>query len=179
MLLILPKTLFKFLIGPNLMKAAGIATWFQFTQWQCQFCHQGQKRMVVWDYFAVSLRLFCRFVHYFAVDLFTILPQFGNYTLPHYMECSCIFCPNFENFCPNNGQFFSFGDVTASPASPCRTLMGIIKSLTTVAVSKTLSPRIMYFTSPPNSDCQQSDSNWRSCCSSSRDLYWGPAVRLY
>jgi len=38
-------------------------------------------------------------------------------------ECSCILWPNVENFCPNNGQFFSFGDMTASPASPCRTLM--------------------------------------------------------
>jgi len=44
----------------------------------------------------------------------------------HYLiacECSCILCPNFENFCPNNGQFFSVGDATASPASPRRTLM--------------------------------------------------------
>jgi len=41
----------------------------------------------------------------------------------HYLiacECSCILCPNFENFCPNSGQFFSVGDATASP---CRTLM--------------------------------------------------------
>ena len=45
----------------------------------------------------------------------------------HYLitcECSCILCPNFENFRTNNGQFFSVGYVTASPASPCRTLMG-------------------------------------------------------
>jgi len=44
----------------------------------------------------------------------------------HYLitcECSCILCPNFEKFCPNNGLFFSVGDATASPASPCRTLM--------------------------------------------------------
>jgi len=34
-------------------------------------------------------------------------------------------CPNFENFCPNNGQFFSVGDATASPASSCRALMGV------------------------------------------------------
>jgi len=27
------------------MKAAGTTTWFQFTQGQCLFCHQGQKRM--------------------------------------------------------------------------------------------------------------------------------------
>ena len=38
-------------------------------------------------------------------------------------ECSCILCPNVENFCPNIGQFFSVGDATTSPASPCRTLM--------------------------------------------------------
>jgi len=38
-------------------------------------------------------------------------------------ECSCILCPNFENFCPSNGQFVSVGDATASPASPSRTLM--------------------------------------------------------
>ena len=38
-------------------------------------------------------------------------------------ECSCILCPNFETFCPINGQFFNDGDATASPASPCRTLM--------------------------------------------------------
>jgi len=42
---ILPKTLLKFLVGPNSMKAVGITTWFQFTQGQCLFCHQGQKRM--------------------------------------------------------------------------------------------------------------------------------------
>jgi len=44
----------------------------------------------------------------------------------HYLdtcECSCILSPHFENFCPNNGQIFSVGDATASPASPCRTLM--------------------------------------------------------
>jgi len=38
-------------------------------------------------------------------------------------EGSCILCPNLKKFCPNNGQFFSVGDATASPASPCRTLM--------------------------------------------------------
>jgi len=38
-------------------------------------------------------------------------------------ECSCILCPNFENFCPNNGQYFSIGDATASP---CHTLMLVV-----------------------------------------------------
>jgi len=42
-------------------------------------------------------------------------------------ECSCILRPNFENFCPNNGQFVSVGDATASPASPCRTLIATPK----------------------------------------------------
>ena len=35
----------------------------------------------------------------------------------HYLitcERSCILCLNFENFFPNNGQFFSVGDATAS-----------------------------------------------------------------
>jgi len=40
-------------------------------------------------------------------------------------KCSCTLCSNFENFCPNNGQFISVGDAIASPASPCRTLMFI------------------------------------------------------
>jgi len=30
-----------------------------------------------------SLRLFCRFGHYFAVDLVIILPQFGKLALSH------------------------------------------------------------------------------------------------
>jgi len=38
-------------------------------------------------------------------------------------ECSCTIFPNVQNFCPKNGQFSIVGDATASPASPCRTLM--------------------------------------------------------
>ena len=38
-------------------------------------------------------------------------------------ECSCIICPNIQNFCPKNSQFYVVGDATVSPASPCRTLM--------------------------------------------------------
>jgi len=74
-------------------------------------------------YFAVkakewqnSLRLFCRFGHYFA-----LVGKIG--VISFTCECSCILCPNVENFCLNNGQFFSIGDATASLASPCRTLM--------------------------------------------------------
>jgi len=96
---------------PSLMKAVGITTWFQFTQAQCLFCQQGQKE---WQN---SLRLFCRwFGHYFAL--------FGKIdTTSLTRECSCMLCPNVENFCPNYGQFLSFGDAIASPASPCCTLM--------------------------------------------------------
>ena len=44
--------------------------------------------------------------------------------------CSCIICPNAENFCLNNGQFQNVGDATASAASPCCTLMvGSVKLL--------------------------------------------------
>jgi len=50
------------------MKAVGITTWFQFTQGQCLFCHQGQKE---WQN---SLRLFCRFGHCLTVDSAIILP---------------------------------------------------------------------------------------------------------
>jgi len=38
-------------------------------------------------------------------------------------ECSCEICPNRQNFCRNNGQFFSIGYATASRVSPSRTRM--------------------------------------------------------
>jgi len=63
-----------------------------------------------------SLRSFCRFGHYFAS-----VGEIDTASLTR--EYSYILCPNFENFCPNNGQFFSFRDATAFPASPCHTHM--------------------------------------------------------
>ena len=50
-----PKLEWSFLVGRNLMKAVGIATWFIFTQRHCLFWHQGQKKngKIVLDYFAV------------------------------------------------------------------------------------------------------------------------------
>jgi len=110
MFLILPKTLLKLFSGPNCMKAAGITTWYQFTQGQCLFGHQGQKE---WQ----------RFGHYFSVDLVIICLSLEN---RHYLiacECSCTLCPNLENFFSNNGQFFSVGHATASP---CRMLMPMV-----------------------------------------------------
>jgi len=110
MFLILPKIWMKFLVCPNLMKAAGITTWFQFTHGQCgvYFAIGAKNDKMVSDYFAV---------------LAIILPLIWlllclSLENRHYLitcECSCILCPNFENFCPNNGQFFSVGDATASP----------------------------------------------------------------
>ena len=91
------------------MKAAGITTFFQFTERQCLFCNHGQKRMAV---LAIILPL-----NWLLLCL--------SLEIRYYLtcECSCILCPNFEKFCPNNGQFFSVGDATACPATPCRTFM--------------------------------------------------------
>jgi len=45
-----------------------------------------------------SLRLFfCLF--------FALVGKMDNTSFT--CECGCILCPNVENFCPNNGQFFS------------------------------------------------------------------------
>ena len=85
MFLILSNTLLKFLVGPNLRKAAGITTWFQFTQGQCLFCHQGKT---FWP-------LFCRWFHYYFASVWKID------TTSLTCECSCILCPNFENLMAN------------------------------------------------------------------------------
>jgi len=94
------------------MKAAGITTWFQFTQGQCLFCHQGQRRMVE------TILPFSETILPLILLLFCLSLEKRLYLIA--CECSCILCPNFENFCPNNGQFLSVGDATASP---CHTLM--------------------------------------------------------
>jgi len=80
---------------------------------------------IVSDYFTVFPIICRRFGHYFA-----LVGKINPTSLTR--ECSCILRPNVENFCPNNGQFFSFGDATASPASPCRTLMTIIQAQITL-----------------------------------------------
>ena len=98
------------------MKAAGITTWFQFTQGSIYFAIREKKNgKIVSDYFAVSAIILP------LIWLLLCLSLENR----HYLtcECSCILCPNFENVCPNNGQFFSVGDATASPASPSHTLM--------------------------------------------------------
>jgi len=68
---------------------------------------------IVSDYFAVLAIILL---------LFCVTLENRHYLITY--ECCCILCPNCENFCPNDGQFFSVGVVTACPASSCRTLMG-------------------------------------------------------
>ena len=115
MFIILPKTLLKFFNWPKFYEGC----------WNCHMIpvHSravfilplGAKKngKIVSDYFAVLaiiLPLICL--------LFCLSFENRQYLIT--CECSCILCPNFENFCPNNGQFFSVGDAAASP---CRTLM--------------------------------------------------------
>jgi len=54
--------------------------------------------------------LFCRWFGYYFASVWKID------TISLTCEGSCILCPNYV-------QFFLVGDATASPASPCRTLM--------------------------------------------------------
>jgi len=118
MFLILPTTLLKFFSWPKFDEVFGFITWFRFTQGQCLFCHQGQKGMAKLSVVILPFcLLFCRWFGYYFALVWKID------TTSFICECSCIFCPNCENFCPNNGQFFNIGDANASPASPWCTLM--------------------------------------------------------
>jgi len=116
MFLILPKTLLKLFSWPKFdedcwndhmipvhSRAVSILPWVA-----------KKNGKIIWDYFAV-LAIILPLIWYHLVwkrDT-TLLTR----------EYSCTLCPNFENFCPNNGQFFSVGDATTSPASPCHTRM--------------------------------------------------------
>jgi len=89
------------------MKAVGSNTYSSSLKGNVYFAIRGKKQ---WQN---NLGIFCRFGHYFGLV--------GKIdTTSHTRDCSCILCPNVENFCPNNGQFFSVEDATASP---CCTLM--------------------------------------------------------
>jgi len=72
MFLILPKTLLKFFSWPK----------FDEGCWNCHINPIHSKAMFILPSGAKkwqnSLRLFCRFGQYFAVDLVIILPQFGK-----------------------------------------------------------------------------------------------------
>ena len=92
----LPKTWMKVFSWPKFEKAVAITTWFQFSQGQFLFHCQGQKE---WQN---SLRLFCRFGHYFALV--------GKIdTTPLTCECSCILCPNVENLARIMANFSALG----------------------------------------------------------------------
>jgi len=106
MFLILPKTLLKFF------------SWLKFDEdcWNYHMIPIHSRALFILPSLAKewqnSLRLFCRFGIFYC--------WFGYYfaltidTTSLTCECCCILCPNFENFCPNNGQIFSVGDATAS-----------------------------------------------------------------
>jgi len=57
------------------------------------------------------------FGYNFAVDLVDFALVWKMDTTLLTCEYSCILCPIFENFCPNNGQFFSIG-VRPHPLHP-------------------------------------------------------------
>jgi len=118
MFLILPKTLLKFFGWPKFDEGYWNYHMIPVHSRAVFILPSGAKknRKIVSDYFAVWSLLCHWFGYYFA-------SVWKMNTTSLTCECSCILCPNFENFCPNNGQFFSVGDVTASPAFPCRTLM--------------------------------------------------------
>jgi len=110
MFLILPKTLLKFFSWPKFDEGCWNYHMIPVHSRAVFFCHQEQKRIAV---LAIILLL---------IWLLVCLSLENRYYLIT-CECSCILCPNFEIFCSNNGQFFSVGDATASPASPCHMLM--------------------------------------------------------
>ena len=94
------------------MKAAGITTWFQFTQGQCLFCHGGEKE---WQN---SLRLFCRFGHYFVVDLVIILRQFGKYMLPHLHVYVTVYFAQILKILPEQWPIFQHWGCDRIPCIP-------------------------------------------------------------
>jgi len=121
MFLILPKTLLKFFSWPKFDESCWNNHMIPVHSRAVSILPSGAKKndKIVSDYFAVLAIILPLIWLLFSLSLEN----------RHYFtrECSGILCPNFENFCPNNGQFFSVGDATASPASPCCMLMSGIR----------------------------------------------------
>jgi len=117
MFLILPKTLLKFFTWPKFDEGCWNYHMIPVHSRAVFILPSGAKKngKIVSEYFAVLAIILPLIWLLFCLSLEN----------RHYLtcECSCMFCPNFENFCPNNGQFFSIGDAIASSASPCCTLM--------------------------------------------------------
>ena len=118
MFLILPKTLLKFFSWPKFDEGCWNYLMIPVHSRAVFILPSRAKNngKIVWDYFAVLSVILPLIWLLFCLSL-----ENRHYLITY--ECSCILCLNFENFCPNNGQFFSIGDVTVSPASPCRMLM--------------------------------------------------------
>jgi len=75
------------------MKAVGLTTRFQFTQGQCLFYHQGQKR---------KSETILPFVHYFA-----LVWKIDTTSLA--CECSCKHCPIIQKFAQIMANFSALG----------------------------------------------------------------------
>ena len=112
MFLILPKTLLKFFSWPKFDEGCWNHHMIPVHSRVVSILPSGKKRPF-W-------RLFFRWFGYY----FALVWKIDSLENRHYLtrECSSILCPNFENFCPKNGQVFSVGDATACTAFPCRML---------------------------------------------------------
>jgi len=121
MFLISPKTLLKFYSWPKFDEGCWNYHMIPVHSRAVFILPSGAKEngKIVSDYFAVLAII---------LQLIWLIFYLSFDTTSLTCECSCILCPNFENFCLNNGQFFSIGDATAFPASPCRTLMRLVWS---------------------------------------------------
>jgi len=107
MCLILPKTLLKFFSWPI----------FDEGCWNYHMIPVHSRTVFILPSRAKRMAVWLLFHHWFGY-YFALVWKIDTISLT--CECGCILCPNFENFCPNKGQFFSVGDATASP---CCTLM--------------------------------------------------------
>ena len=107
MFLILRKTWMNFFNGPRFGESCWNYHMIAVHSRTVYFAIKG-KKMAKWSQVILPfLPLFCHwFGHYFALVGIIDTTSLAR-------ECSCILYPNNEIFCPNNGQFFSFGDATA------------------------------------------------------------------
>ena len=107
MFLISPKTLFKFFSWPKFDEGCWNHHMIPVHSRVVSILPSGKKKTVLAIILPLVWLLFCL-----------------SLENRHYLtrEYNSMLCPNFENFCPKNGQVFSVGDATASTAFPCRML---------------------------------------------------------
>jgi len=114
---IYPKLEWRFLVGPIWWKLLELPNDSNPLERSVYFAIMVKKNgKIVSDFFAVSAIILP-----LIWSLFCLSWEIDTTSLT--CQCSYILCPNVKNFCLNNDQFFSVGDATASPASPCRTFM--------------------------------------------------------